>query len=129
MKKVGVAALIVLFGGVVTAVLVAVLAFGTKMSGLSASAVGSDTTLWSVWPCPLYFLLVAGAPFIKSQKKRRALLAVSVGVLFLAAWATMDLEDSLVLTGIVVTPSLVVWIPLLGWLQYNGDPKNSRFTP
>src|SRR5581483_877043 len=87
--------------------------FGKAMAGMSASSTGRNSSSWSVWPFPAFYLLTAVAPFVKGRKQRIRLLCVAWGALIVTSCASSGVSDGLVLVALASVTSLLAWGPLL----------------
>lgn len=118
---------ILIYGGVLTFGLVFLSAFGSSFAGMGAGTAGSaGTSDWAVWPCPVFFILSAVAPFKKDRKKKVTLLRVALSVMILGSLATYGMVSGLIFAAVISVASLLAWVPLLA---DEVDPSNSRATP
>jgi hypothetical protein len=105
---------ILLYGSLLTLIVVFLQAFGSAMSGMSASSTGRNSTLWSVWPTPVFFILSATAPFLAKGRKRSLLVGVALGLVIVPSIVMYGIADGLLFAAILSVAALPVWIPLLG---------------
>jgi hypothetical protein len=111
--KISACLVILLYGCLLTFGCVALQALGSSMAGMSAGSTGRHWSLWSVWPCPVFFALSAVAPFLSERKRRVRLLGFALTVVTISAVAIYGLKDGLLFVAVIAVAALLVWIPLL----------------
>jgi len=111
---------ILLYGSALTFGAVLLQGFGMAMPGMSASSTGRSTSLWSIWPTPLFFVLSAIAPFIPKGRKRAFLLGIALALAAVPSLSIFGTKDGLFFMGMIAVAAVPVWVPLLAALA---DPS------